>query len=298
MTQTIQELSNGLAAAVTAVAPSVVRVDGRRRSAASGIVWSTDGLIVTANHVIHRDDNIRVASAGGDTAEGTLIGRDPSTDLALLQINTSGLTAPTFAAEDEMGVGHFVLALGRPGRTVQATFGIVSALGDEWRTPMGGRIDRYLQTDVIMYPGFSGGPLVGANGNIMGLNTSGLGQGVSLAIPVATLSRVVDSLRAHGRVRRGYLGVSTQRVRLPEDVAASTGQRAGLLAISVESGSPAAEAGLTLGDTILTLSGRPIVRHEDLLAALSGEAVGQKEVMQILRGGRVQELTVKIGERE
>lgn len=298
MTQTIQELSNGLAATVAAVAPSVVRVDGRRRSAASGIVWSADGLIVTANHVIHRDDNIRVTTAGNDTAEATLIGRDPSTDLALLQINLSEMSAPAFAAEDEMGVGHFVLALGRPGRTIQATFGIVSALGDGWRTPMGGRIDHYLQTDVVMYPGFSGGPLVAANGRLMGLNTSGLGQGVSLAIPVATLGRVVDSLRAHGRVRRGYLGVNTQRVRLPEDVAASTGQRAGLLVISVEPGSPAAEAGLTLGDTILTLSGRSIIRHEDLLAALSGEAVGQKEVMQILRGGRIQELTVKIGERE
>lgn len=298
MTQTIQELSNGLAATVAAVAPSVVRVDGRRRSAASGIVWSADGLIVTANHVIHRDDNIRVTTAGDDTAEATLIGRDPSTDLALLQINLSELSAPAFATEDEMGVGHFVLALGRPGRTIQATFGIVSALGDGWRTPMGGRIDHYLQTDVVMYPGFSGGPLVAANGRLMGLNTSGLGQGVSLAIPVATLGRVVDSLRAHGRVRRGYLGVNTQRVRLPEDVAASTRQRAGLLVISVEPGSPAAEAGLTLGDTILTLSGRPIIRHEDLLAALSGEAVGQKEVMQILRGGRIQELTVKIGERE
>lgn len=298
MSQTIQDLSSGLAATVTAVAPSVVRIEGRRRSAASGIVWSADGLIVTANHVIHRDDNIRVAAAGSEPVEATLVGRDPSTDLALLQMGASGLAAPMFAAEAEMGVGHFVLALGRPGRTVQATFGIVSALGDGWRTPMGGQIDRYLQTDVIMYPGFSGGPLVGANGNLIGLNTSGLGQGVSLAIPVATVSRVVDSLRAHGRIRRGYLGVSTQRVRLPEDAAAAAGQRSGLLVISVESGSPAAEAGLSLGDTILTLGGRSITRHEDLLAALTGEAVGQKEVMQILRGGRIEELTVKIGERD
>lgn len=298
MSQTIQEFSNGLAATVAAVSPSVMRVEGRRRSAASGIVWSADGLIVTANHVIHRDDNIRVAAADSEAVEATLVGRDPSTDLALLQINASGLSTIAFAEEAEMSVGHFVLALGRPGRTVQATFGIVSALGDNWRTPMGGQIDRYLQTDVIMYPGFSGGPLVGANGHLLGLNTSGLGQGVSLAIPVATVSRVIDSLRAHGRIRRGYLGVSTQRVRLPEDTAKATGQRAGLLVISVEPGSPAAEAGLSLGDTLLSLGGRSIARHEDLLAALTGEAVGQKEIVQILRGGQVQELTVKIGERE
>src|SRR5690606_25055953 len=214
MSQTIQDLSNGLAATVAVVSPSVVRVEGRRRSAASGIVWSADGLIVTANHVIHRDDNIRVAAADSEPVEATLVGRDPSTDLALLQINAPGLSTIAFAEEAEMSVGHFVLAVGRPGHSVQATLGIVSALGDSWRTPMGGQIDRYLQTDVIMYPGFSGGPLVGANGHLLGLNTSGLGQGVSLAIPVATVSRVIDSLRAHGRIRRGYLGVSTQRVRL------------------------------------------------------------------------------------
>ncbi len=196
-----------------------------------------------------------------------------------------------------MGVGQFVLALARPGRTVQATFGVVSALGDGWRTPMGGQIDRYLQTDVIMYPGFSGGPLVGANGALLGLNTSGLSQGVSLAIPATTLGSVVEALRAHGRIRRGYLGVSTQRVRLPDDAAAAVGQKAGLLVVAVESGSPAAEGGLTLGDTLLAVGGRAIQRHEDLLAALSGEVVGQKEIVRVLRGGQAQELTIKIGER-
>ncbi len=298
MTSTIQELSNGLAAAVTVAGPSVVRVEGRRRSAASGIVWSADGLIATANHVLHHDENIQVAAADGQTVPATLVGRDPSTDLALLQIASTGLTPLEQAEEAEMGVGHIVLALGRPGRSVQATLGVVSALGEGWRTPMGGQIDRYLQTDVIMYPGFSGGPLVGANGKLLGLNTSGLGQGVSLAIPTATIGRVIDALRAHGRVRRGYLGVSTQRVRLPEETAAALGQKAGLLIISVESGSPAAEGGLSLGDTIVTLGGRPVARHEDLLAALTGDVVGQKEVLSILRGGQIQEVTIKIGERE
>jgi S1-C subfamily serine protease len=297
MSTAIQELSDGLAAAVSGAGPSVARVEARRHTPASGIVWSADGQIVTADHVLRRDDNIKVALAD-QTYDATLVGRDPTTDLALLQVSASGLPTLTHAGEEEMGVGHFVLAVGRPGRTVQATLGIVSALGDGWRTAMGGQIDRYLQTDVIMYPGFSGGPLVGANGHLLGLNTSGLGQGVSLAIPTITLSRVIDSLRTHGRVRRGYLGVSTQRVRLPEDTAAALGQRAGLLVISVEAGSPAAEGGLALGDTIVALSGRAIARHEDLLAALTGDVVGQKEVVKILRGGQTQELTIKIGERE
>ncbi|MCA9864886.1 MAG: trypsin-like peptidase domain-containing protein [Anaerolineae bacterium] len=295
---TIQELSNGFASVVAQAGESVARVEGRRRGAASGIIWSGDGLLVTANHVVHREDNLRVGLADGQTLEATLLGRDPSTDLALLKVTSSGLRPLDNAGEPEMSVGHLTLALGRPGRTVQATFGIISALGAQWRTPMGGQIDNYLQTDVVMYPGFSGGPLVGADGRLLGLNTSGLGQGVSLAIPTATIARVVESLQSHGRIRRGYLGVSTQRVRLPDELAGALGQKAGLLIISVEPGSPAAEAGMSLGDTIVTLGGKPVVRHEDLLAGLSGDVVGQKEVIQIVRGGQTQELTVKIGERE
>lgn len=298
MSEAFQTLSDGLAGAVAAAGPAIVRVEARRHTPGSGTLWSADGLIVTANHVVRRDDNITIGLSDGQTAPATLVGRDPTTDVAVLQVDGVTGTPPARATAAEMSVGHLVLALGRPGRTVQATLGVVSALGDGWRTPMGGQIDRYLATDVIMYPGFSGGPLVGANGRLLGLNTSGLDQGVSLAIPVATLDRVVDALRAHGRVQRGYLGVSTQRVRLPEGVAAAVGQKTGLLVVAVESGSPAEAAGLTLGDTLLALGGKPIQTHEDLLAALSGEVVGQKEVASVLRGGQVQELTVKIGERE
>lgn len=298
MSEALRDLSNGLAEVVANSGPAIVRVEARRHTPGSGIIWSADGLIVTANHVVRRDDAITVGLPDGQTAAATLVGRDPTTDLALLQVQATGLSTLTPADEADMSVGHFVLALGRPGRTVQATFGVVSALGDSWRTPMGGQIDHYLQTDVVMYPGFSGGPLVGAGGRVLGLNTSGLSQGVSLAIPATTVSRVAEALRSHGRVRRGYLGVSTQRVHLPENLVGELGQKRGLLIVAVETGSPAAEGGLTLGDTLLSLGGRAITGHEDLLAALSGEVVGQKEVTRILRGGQVQELTVKIGERE
>ncbi len=297
MANSIFDLSQGLADAVAAATPSVVRVEGRRRYGATGIVWSADGLILTANHVVRHDDNINVGLDNGETAQATLVGRDPSTDLALLQVSAADLTTLAHADEAGMRVGHFVLALGRPGRTVQATLGIVSAFSGEWRTGMGGHIDHYLQTDVVMYPGFSGGPLIGANGRLLGLNTSALGQGVSLAIPTVTLNRVADALRSHGRVRRGYLGVSTQRVRLPEAAAEALGQKRGLLIVSVEADSPAAEGGLTLGDTIIGIGGHAIRNHDDLLGALSGDVVGQKETVRIVRGGEVQELQVKIGER-
>ncbi len=298
MSETFQTLSDGLAGVVASASPAIVRVEARRHTPGSGILWSADGLVVTASHVVRRDDNITVGLSDGQTAAATLVGRDPSTDLAVLRVEGATGAPLSQASEAEMSVGHLALALARPGRTVQAALGVVSALGDGWRTPMGGQIDRYLATDVVMYPGFSGGPLVGANGRLLGLNTSGLGGDASLAIPASTLNRVVEALRSHGRVRRGYLGISTQRARLPEGVAEQVGQKTGLLIVAVESGSLAEAAGLTLGDTLLALSGKSINTHEDLLAALSGDVVGQKEVARVLRGGQAQEVSVKIGERE
>jgi S1-C subfamily serine protease len=290
-------VSNELAALVKESGPAVVRVEGRRRTNATGIVWSADGLIVTANHVLRRDDNIMVGGPEGESVPATVVGRDESTDVALLRAELPVLSPLVPAAEEQMTPGHIVLALGRPGRSVQATMGIVSALGGSWRTGMGGEIEQYLQTDVVMYPGFSGGPLVGAGAALLGMNTSGFGQGVSLTIPHTTLTRVVASLQAHGKIRRGYLGVSTQRVRLPEDIQTELGQRSGLLIVSVEAGSPAAEGGMTLGDTIVAVSGQPVHNHDDLLAALAGDVVGNKETVRILRGGKLQDVLVKIGER-
>jgi S1-C subfamily serine protease len=297
MSEGFMNLSDETAQLVKASSTFVVRIEARWHVPASGIIWSADGLVVTANHVIRRDENISVGLPDGQSTTATLVGRDPSTDLAVIQISGDGWTTLEDADEAAMSPGHIVLALGRPGKTVQASFGIVSALDGSWRTRMGGQIDHYLQTDVTMYPGFSGGPLIGADGSLLGLNTSGLGQGGSLAIPTTTLRRVVEMLKSHGRVRRGYLGVSTQRVRLPESAVAEFGQKTGLLVVSVETDSPANEAGLMLGDTIVNLGGKQITDHEDLLAALTGDVVSQKESVKILRGGQTQELTVKIGER-
>jgi S1-C subfamily serine protease len=291
----LQDLSNSLAEAVESAASAIVRIEGRRRLPATGIVWAADGVIITANHVVKADE-VSVGLPDGSSVKATVAGRDPSTDLAVLRAEATGLQ-PAKRSE-ELAVGHLVLALGRPGRTVQATLGIVSALGESWRTPMGGQIDRYLQTDVVMYPGFSGGPLVSAGGVVLGLNSSSLARGVSLAVPVATLESTAETLLAHGRMRRGYLGVSTQSARLPAAVSQELNQETGLLIVNVEPDSPADQGGLVLGDTIVGLDGQTIRHHDDLLALLSGDRVDQKVPLSIVRGGEVQTVNVKIGIRE
>jgi S1-C subfamily serine protease len=297
MTEILPSLSEALAEIADLGGRGVVRVEARRRLPASGIVWSADGLVVTAHHVVRRDDNIRVGLPDGRTVSATLVGRDPSTDLALLRAEATDLAPAAWATPDDLRVGHIVLALGRPGRTAQATLGIVSALGDEWRTPAGGKLDRYLQTDVVMYPGFSGGPLVDAAGQVLGLNTSALLRGVSLTVPAPTVRRVVEALQAYGRMRRGFLGVGAQAVRLPESIARQVGQETGLLLVSVNPGGPAEKAGLLLGDTIVSLDDIPVRQMDDLLALLSAERVGVTVSVRLVRGGQVQEQSVVIGER-
>ncbi len=298
MAEVLSSLSKDLAAIVEGTAPSVVRVEGRRRLPASGIVWSSDGVVVTAHHVVERDENLSVGLHEIGAVPAKLIGRDPSTDLAVLRVDARDLTPPVWAEVESVRVGHLVLALGRPRKTVQATLGIVSALGDDWRTPVGGRVHRFLQTDVVMYPGFSGGPLVSAGGQVMGLNTSALLRGISLSLPTPTVESVVDTLLTHGRVRRGFLGVGAQPVKLPEKVANELDQETGLLLVSVEAGSPAEKGGLAMGDTIVHFAGEPTGHLEALLTLLSGDRIGQSVPVRIVRGGEVQDLTVEVGERK
>ena len=299
MTTVLQQVSDDLAATVAAVSPGLVRVEARHRLPASGLVWSPDGVIVTAHHVIEQDEGVRVGLHGGQTVTATLVGRDATTDLAVLRVATMNLTSPAWAEPDLAGlrVGHLVLAVGRPGQSAQATLGIVSALGENWRTPTGGLIDRYVQTDVVMFPGFSGGPLVNAAGQVLGLNTSALLRGLSLTVSVATIHRVVGMLLTHGKIRRGYLGVSTQPVRLPAMLQQSVGQETGLLLITVEPQSPAEQGGLLLGDTLIALDDTPVRHPDNLLAFLSTDRIGATVRVRLVRGGQVQEQAVVVGER-
>ena len=298
MAELLSRLSEDLADTVDQAGPSVVRVEARRRLPASGIVWSSDGVVVTAHHAIERDDNIKVGLPDGRSVAASLVGRDPTTDVAVLRVLDGAPERPASnGGAGEQRVGHMVLALGRPGRGVLATLGIVSALGDAWRTPAGGSVDRYLQTDVVMYPGFSGGPLVDAAGHIVGLNTSALLRGAAITVPTTTLERVVETLLAHGKIRRGYLGLGAQPVRLPDALVTEVKQETGLLVASVESDSPADKGGLLVGDIIVSIDGTPSVHMDSLIAELGGDSVGHEASLHLVRGGKSHEITIVIGER-
>lgn len=297
MSDVLQSLSSAMAGLVEQTGPQVVRVEGRSRLPASGVVWSADGLIVTANHGVERDDNLRVGLANGSSVAATLLGRDPATDLAVLKVEQEGLIPATWAPANDLRVGNLILALGRPGQTVQATLGVVSALGGAWRAGSGGEFDSYLQTDVVMYPGFSGGPLVGADGRLGGINSSALARGVSVTVPSATVQRVVATILAHGRIPRGYLGVGIQPVRLDEALQQQLGQQTGLMLLSVEAGGPAAQGGLLQGDVLVRVDGVTVRQLDDLQGLLTGERVGKVVAVQVVRAGQVHEQQVLVGQK-
>lgn len=297
MAEVLASLSEALADVVESAGKSVVRVEGRRRQSASGIVWSADGMIITANHVVTRDENVQLGLPNGEIMSAHVVGRDPSTDLAMLRVDQGGLTAATWAGSEDYRVGNLVLALGRPGKTMQATLGVISAVGGNWNTAGGGAVDRYLQTDVVMYPGFSGGPLSSANGKIVGLNSSALLRGASVTLPYSTLARTAEALLKYGHIRRGYLGIGAQPARLPDNVAETLGQEVGLLIASVESDSPASKAGLMLGDTLVKLDGESVRHIEELMSLLNGEHIDKKVPATIVRSGEVQEISIVIGAR-
>ncbi len=294
--QGLNEISGELSGIVEKAAPSVVRVEARRRIPGSGIVWASDGTIVTADHIIEREEDLRIGLADGRVVEATLVGRDPTTDVAVLRTQAAGLSVPAWSDGERAKVGQLVLALGRPGRTVRARLGMISALGDAWRAPAGGELTRYLEADVAIRFGFSGGPLVDAAGGVLGMNTAGLLREAALTVPVATLRRVVTTLLKDGRIRRGYLGLGAHPVRLPA-AWQQQGQEAGLLIVSIEPGSPAERGGLLIGDTLVALDSTPVRRHDDIQSRLTPESVGTSVRVRVIRGGEVKELTVTIGDR-
>jgi S1-C subfamily serine protease len=292
------ELSEAMADAAVRAGRFTVMVEARRRLPASGIAFAND-LVLTADHTVERDEDIKVLLDNGMEVTARLAGRDPGTDLALLKLDSASAT-PAELAPSPVRVGQFVLAVARPSRQgIESSFGTINAVGGPVRTGRGGMLEKYIKTDVVSYPGFSGGPLVNGEGQVHGVNTSGFRSGGAVTIPLETAWKVADTLAKHGRIKRGYLGIRSQTVNLPPDVKYQLNrqQETGLLIVGLEADSPAGKGGIMVGDLLVGIAGEAIEHHDELFIRLSGEMVGKSVPLDVLRGGTLQVVKVAVGER-
>jgi serine protease DegQ len=279
-----RQLDQALAAAVTAAAPSVVYVS-RGRTGGTGIAWDADHVITSSFHTPDRTKiGIGLPDGTLDERDAEVIGRDPGTDVALLRVTGGGLTPAKLRELDGLAVGNLALAIGRPGRTARASLRAIGVLGPDVRTPAGGTLDRYVESDRQIPRGFAGGPLIDADGAVLGMNTRTLLRGSDLAVPVITLRRVVDELKQHGGIRRGYLGVGAYP------------SQHGALVASLEDGGPAATAGILVGDILVEIDGVTVKGPDSLRTAL-GDRPGKAVKVILIRGGNKQELDVTIGSK-
>jgi serine protease DegQ len=293
----LSALSDGMADVVERVVPKVVRVNGRRRRSASGVVYAPN-VVLTASHVLEREEDLTVGTHDGRTLPARFVGRDHSTDLAVLRVEGLDVEVAT-PAEGTARIGQLALAVGSPSRSeaARASLGVVSAVGGPLRTGRGMRLERYIQTDATAYPGFSGGPLIDAQGNVLGIMTAGWSRGAAFAIPAEVAWRVARTLESRGSVKRGYLGILSQPVRLPEGQRVGLTHGGGLLVVGVEDDSPAGRGGVLLGDIVAMLDGQPVEDTDDLLVLLTDERVGETVPVKVVRGGELQTLQIAIGER-
>jgi len=293
------EVSEDLARVAEEAGRAVVALQPAEAHTASGVVWQKE-VVVTANHAA-RGDEVAVIMPDGQSAVARIKGRDPGTDLAIFTLEGVGTTGvATQGDAKQLRVGHLVLALARTRRgNLTASSGIISGLMEEWQTWQGGQIDRFIRPDLMLYRGYSGGPLVNAKGEVVGINTAGLRRGTPITIPSSTVTRVVTELLAKGHVERPYLGVALQPVALPEEMRTklNLGGRYGLLLAHVESDGPAAAAGLMLGDIVVEIGGKPIVQKHDLRWLLGKEKVGERVPVGIVRSGEKREVSVTLGDR-
>ena len=295
MSNLFVELSNSFTAATEKAGKSTVLINARHRMPASGVAISAE-LVITADHIIEHEDDIVVILADGTELKATLAGRDPASDLAVLRLEKAAAYPAEKAGKAK--VGQLVLALGRPSAEgIEASLGAISAISGPVRTQRG-LLDSYYRTDTTPYPGFSGGPLVDAEGNVLGINTSGFGRGVSITIPVETAWQIAEELAKNGSIKRGYIGIRSQPVELTStaQTALKRVQHTGLLVVGLEPESPAETGGLLVGDTLVGINGNPVPDHDALFSALSGSIVGKSAPLEILRGGQPQTLNVTIGE--
>jgi serine protease DegQ len=298
MTSPLIDLSNTITEAVERSGKAIVAVNARQRFPSSGIHWQP-GIVVTANHSLKGDEEISVTLPGGSTRGTTLVGRDPSTDLAVLRIPNE-LPVADIGDGQSLRIGSLALAVASTENGSSAvSMGVISALAGAWRTWRGGQVDQLIRLDLNLYSGFSGGALVGAEGQVLGMVTAGLSRSTGIALPITTINRVVDQLVQKGRIARGYLGVGMQPVRLPESLKQSLNLTSdgGVILVSLENEGPAARAGAMIGDIFVAFDGETVSDTEDVLALLTPERIDRPIPVAIVRGGTAAILTITIGER-
>jgi S1-C subfamily serine protease len=299
MQNSLVSISNELAKLVEEFQSYVVAVHARAHYPSSGVHWRP-GIIVTADHTIGREEDIQVTLPSGKRVEATLAGRDPGTDIAVLNVEGLGSSPAQPEAGDAAKVGELALVVGRsPDSGPNASLGVISALSGPWRTWRGGRLDQYLRLDATLFPNSSGGAVVDCRGRLLGIATSGLSRIAGLAIPASTVNRVADALLERGHVPRGYLGVGVQPVAIPDALRTSlsvTG-KTGVMVVRVEPGGPADQAGVLLGDILLGIGDTQIEQIEELQSFSDSGVIGKPVKAKLIRAGALQEVEITVGER-
>jgi S1-C subfamily serine protease len=295
---------------VDSVSPAVVRLDvrsseqARQGGSGSGVIVSPDGLVLTNSHVVGGTSRLRATTADGQSLTAVVVGDDPDTDLALLRVNES-VTLPFAPLGDSRHLrrGQLVIAIGNPlGFESTVTAGVVSALGRSLRARTGRLIDDLIQTDAALNPGNSGGPLVSSRGEVVGVNTAIImgAQGICFAIAANTAKFVLGELVRHGRVRRAYIGISAAQTALPRRLRHEAGvvQESAVVVAGVEPASPADRAGLVAGDMLLSLDGQAVTGADDLIRILTGEKIGGKVEIELLRERKRHQVALEPQERQ
>jgi S1-C subfamily serine protease len=289
-----QLMIKGFAEAVRKAGAYTVMVDARRRRPSAGILYAK-GLILTAQHALEREQEIKVTLPSGEKVTGSLAGRDPIRDLAVVRVEGQApQEAPVPAPEAR--VGEIALSVTRTSFDgINASFGIVGAAGSRLPFWKGGVIESYYQLDPARSPGFTGSPVVDTEGRLIGIHVFGVRFGLELVIPAGLAMETAARIAAHGSIRRGQLGIRSQEVEIPESLQGSVkGQRTGLLLVGVENNSPAAVGGLMLGDIVVRFDGAAIESHQALIGMLTDETIGRKVPVELLRGGALKTLSVTV----
>jgi S1-C subfamily serine protease len=300
MSTELIELSNALARETDRAAASVVAIHTEARGSSSGVVWRS-GIVVTAEHALRRDEEIQVTLPDGRIVPATLVGRDASTDLAVLKCAEAASSVSEVSEVSMIRPGSLVLVVGRTRASGPvAALGAVSLVVSERRTWIGAQLSPYIRLDVGLQPTAVGGTVIDAHGHLLGIATPRFARFGAIAVPAFTVNRVVDALLQKGHIPHGYLGVGLHPIRLPLALRQTLqrNEKTAAMVVEVEPDGPAHKAGIMIGDLLISFGSHAISRVEDVHALLTADAIGKSIKIKYIRGGAALETSIVVGERE